>query len=118
MHEKKHAASTKMAEELQKQHEGLIDIIERENLVRLKADVRGQQSPPKAKPCRRLRGYHRLRRTPPLSATKLMSTLQSLIEPYTKLFTRITGSSISTLVVVLWRSLALKGMGLANAPAR
>ena len=38
---------TKMAEELQKQHDGLIDIIERENLARLKADARGKQSPQK-----------------------------------------------------------------------
>ena len=52
---------TKMAEELQKQHDGLIDIIERENLARLKADARGQAKSSKAQPSGRFRGYHRIR---------------------------------------------------------
>ena len=72
---------TKMAEELQKQHDGLIDIIERENLARLKADARGKQSPQKlnlAVVFADIIGFDGL---PTLSATRLMNTLQSLIEP-------------------------------------
>ena len=72
---------TRMAEELQKQHDGLIDIIERENLARLKADARGKQSPQKlnlAVVFADIIGFDGL---PTLSATRLMNTLQSLIEP-------------------------------------
>ena len=72
---------TRMAEELQKQHDGLIDIIERENLASLKADARGKQSPQKlnlAVVFADIIGFDGL---PTLSATKLMNTLQSLIEP-------------------------------------
>ena len=64
-----------------KQHDGLIDIIERENLARLKADARGKQSPQKlnlAVVFADIIGFDGL---PTLSATKLMNTLQSLIEP-------------------------------------
>ena len=72
---------TKLALDLQSQHDILLEIIERENLVRLKADVRAQQSPQKlnlAVVFADIIGFDGL---PTLSATKLMSTLQDLLEP-------------------------------------
>ena len=72
---------TKLAQDLQAQHDVLLKIIERENLVRLKADERGKQTPQKlnlAVVFADIIGFDGL---PTLSATKLMSTLQDLFEP-------------------------------------
>ena len=72
---------TKMAEELQEQHQVLLDIIEQEKLDKLTAQFRGQQSPQKmnlAVVFADIIGFDGL---PTLSATRLMDALQQLFEP-------------------------------------
>jgi len=72
---------TKMAEELQEQHQILLDIIEQEKLDKLTAQFRGQQTPQKmnlAVVFADIIGFDGL---PPLSATRMMDALQQLFEP-------------------------------------
>ena len=72
---------TKLATDLQEQHDALIGIIEREELTWLKSELRGTQSPQKLNLAVMFADVIGFDGLPTLSATKLMNTLQSLIEP-------------------------------------